>query len=158
MGDVVDRRVHRNFGLIAEWCAPRVLAAYFRTIWNGWATDRRLNSLRDTVRSCILGCEAEDSLEHYCCCPAFWKFAIRSRPRGLGLRPELRSKSTFFLTREGLHYKDTVRVAVGIYSLQRVVCCMRHGESQGSVDNLLYLWAKRGSNNTKASQLLKFGS
>ena len=161
MGDVVDRRVQRNCELLAGWCHPRILATFFRTIWNGWTTDRRMRSLLGSRRTCILGCAAEDSLEHYCCCPTFWGFATKARPRGLGLRPDLRGKATFFLTREGLFYKDVIRFAVGIYALFRVVCSCRHeGQHKRfyNFDTLLYLWAKRGADNSKASRLLRYNS
>lgn len=68
----VARRVHRNLQLLPSLVAPRVCAAVFRTLFNGWCTERRFQRRWKHTNKCVLGCggEAEDSIEHYCCCPA----------------------------------------------------------------------------------------
>ena len=66
VGGVVEARLMRTFALLSEWCHPRVLISFFKTLWNGWATDRRMGSiLQGPARMCMLGCQAEDSIEHY---------------------------------------------------------------------------------------------
>ena len=51
--------------------APRVSAAVLRTLFNGWVTERRFQRWGP----CRFGCrEAEDSIEHYACCPVVLKF------------------------------------------------------------------------------------
>ena len=47
---------------------PRVQAAVFSTMWNRWTTARRFQSRA----KCLFGCAgcAQDSIEHYCKCPA----------------------------------------------------------------------------------------
>ena len=55
---------------------PRVSAAVLRTFWNGWCTKRRFQQRGP----CLLGCtsfSAEDSIEHYECCPVTLDFAHR---------------------------------------------------------------------------------
>ncbi|CAE8598073.1 unnamed protein product [Polarella glacialis] len=163
-GDIADRRILRNFALLAKWCQPRILTVYLKTLWNGWSTDRRLQSLRRSqnqpCRTCLLGCEsAEDSVDHYACCSVFWKFACAPRPVGLGLQTELRSKSTFLLVRSGLREEDSVRIALGMYALYRVVNICRHHNSTNcrfNFNTLLRLWSKRGADHSKAKRLLNF--
>eukprot|EP00933_Yihiella_yeosuensis_P061336 TRINITY_DN6413_c1_g1_i1.p1 TRINITY_DN6413_c1_g1~~TRINITY_DN6413_c1_g1_i1.p1 ORF type:complete len:286 (-),score=23.24 TRINITY_DN6413_c1_g1_i1:312-1169(-) len=75
MGDLVDRRVLRNFAVISDWCHPKIFAAYLRTLWNGWPTERRMQSLFKAqghqFRGCVFGCcGACDSVEHYLICAA----------------------------------------------------------------------------------------
>ena len=65
------RQIHRRLQALSKLVPPRVCAAVFKTLWNGWCTHRRFQRrLWDTNR-CLFGCkgEAEDSLEHYCRCP-----------------------------------------------------------------------------------------
>ena len=54
-----------------------------RTILNGWNTEHR-HQRKDTDKSnwCLLGCPrgAEDSLEHYCCCPVIHR-TLRTKLR-----------------------------------------------------------------------------
>ena len=51
--------------------APRVAAAVFRGLWNGWSTSRRFQQRNQASNVCLFKCNsrAEDSLEHYCRCP-----------------------------------------------------------------------------------------
>ena len=52
---------------------PRVRAAVLRAGLNGWCTSRRFQG----HGTCRFGCQAEDSIEHYACCPAVRDFARR---------------------------------------------------------------------------------
>ena len=56
---------------------PRVMAAYFSSLWNRWTTTRRF---QQPVAPCLLGCHSatgEDSLEHYLRCPIALEVARR---------------------------------------------------------------------------------
>lgn len=163
VGDLIDRRVQRNFLLLSTWCQPRILSVYLRTLWNGWVTDRRFANLRQAhgvqCRTCLLCCgTGEDSVDHYSCCSVFWQFAHLARPRGLGLRPDLRGKDVFLLIREGLTDIEKVRIALGIYAVYRTVNHMRHADNPGQHDftAMLSLFAKRGADGSKAKQSLRF--
>jgi len=64
-------RIHRHLLLLPTLVPPRVCAAVWRVLFNGWCTERRYQRRRSTSNVCVLGCsgDAEDSIEHYCCCP-----------------------------------------------------------------------------------------
>ena len=67
----IAEAIHANLNALPKLVAPRVCAAVFRTIFNGWCTERRFKRRHLPSNRCVLGCggEAEDSIEHYCCCP-----------------------------------------------------------------------------------------
>ena len=64
-------RIHRRIKLLASGVAPRVQAAVFKTLWNGWVTERRFQRRDGQQNHCKFKCNrhAEDSIEHYCRCP-----------------------------------------------------------------------------------------
>ena len=68
-------RVQRVLGIMARLSnlvAPRVQAAYWRTVCNGWCTSRRFGGL-DT---CRFGCaELADDITHYARCPVVASWA-----------------------------------------------------------------------------------
>jgi len=68
----ISNRVLNNLQRLPQLVPPRVCAAMWRLIFNGWCTPRRFQGRHLAVNHCVLGCggEAEDSIEHYCCCPA----------------------------------------------------------------------------------------
>jgi len=68
-------RVLSNLQRLQKLAPPRVCAAAFRTIFNGWNTERRWQRRGGRANLCLLGCGAgaEDSLEHYCRCPVVLK-------------------------------------------------------------------------------------
>ena len=80
-------RAYRVLQLLGSRVPPRVWAALWRTLWNGWATNRRLQG-RGAVQSCIYGCPADapDSIEHYAVCPRLADAALTALglPRVLG--------------------------------------------------------------------------
>ena len=57
----------RHLAQLATMAPPRVCAAVLSTMWNRWITARRFQR----EGSCVLGCStsAQDSIEHYACCP-----------------------------------------------------------------------------------------
>jgi len=87
----IASRVLRHLQRLPDLVAPRVCAAVFRTIFNGWVTHRRFDKRQHQENRCMLGCvgEAEDSIEHYCRCPALQQVLCRrlrvSVPCGKGL-------------------------------------------------------------------------
>jgi len=68
----IATRILRNLQRLHQLVAPKVCAAVFRTIFNGWCTHRRFDKRNHATNVCVLGCGggAEDSIEHYCRCPA----------------------------------------------------------------------------------------
>ena len=71
-------RAVRRLQSLPRLVPPRVAAAVLSTIWNRWATARRLQ-IEGPANRCVLGCSptAEDSLEHYACCPLIRQAARR---------------------------------------------------------------------------------
>ena len=71
----VAPRICRNLQRLHLLVPPRVCAAVFRTLFNGWVTHRRSQRRSAPSNMCMLGCSdrAEDSIEHYCRCPAVLK-------------------------------------------------------------------------------------
>ena len=51
---------------------PRVCSSVLKTIFNGWCSHRRFHNRGAVTNRCRFGCggAAEDSIEHYCKCPA----------------------------------------------------------------------------------------
>lgn len=157
---ILERRVLRNFETLRAWCAPRVMAAYFRTLWNGWATSRRMRTMagRDGGTGiCLLCGNGQDSLEHYSHCSVFWDFCSKARPRGLGLNPMARSRETFFLLQDGMSAEDKVRMAVGLYALfQTITFASTSGMKDCDWLALLRIWSRRAAEATRANALLQW--
>jgi hypothetical protein len=154
-----EQRVLQNFATLSQWCQPKVLAAYFRTLWTGWTTDRRMAPLRKEqglpIRGCLLGCGwDEDSLEHYATCSFYWEFMCQRRPYGMGLPILWRSREMFFIVAKGLADDDKCRLALGIYALHRTVSSCRHIEASSNIKAMLRLWTRIAAENSNAKQLL----
>ena len=118
---ILERRTLYNCMLLKEYCAPRVVSAYFRELWNDWVTDARIPSLFATqgrdLRKCMLGCEDNiDSLDQYCICPIFSRFALSAYPLGLGVVGLSRSRNGFFFIDAGIADDDKIRMACGMYA------------------------------------------
>ena len=69
--NVTSNRIHFNLSRLHTLVAPRVCAAAFRTVFNGWCTHHRFQRRHWATNICVFGCScsASDSLEHYCRCP-----------------------------------------------------------------------------------------
>lgn len=68
----VTNRIMNNIDVMKKAVPPAVRASYFRALWNGIPTSRRMASMKGyIVRNCVLNCSdtAADSIEHYCHCP-----------------------------------------------------------------------------------------
>ena len=76
----LSRRAPVIFTRLKMLAPPRVVAAIFRTQWNGWCTARRFQQ----EGTCCLGCSqnARDCIEHYAACPRVRSLKVRF----LGLR------------------------------------------------------------------------
>ena len=130
----VDRLVH-NYSAISKHAPPRVCAALLRTAWNGWITGRRFQQHGIT---CIFGCQAEDSIEHYALCPAIHKLAASKfglpRPPSqqaclasfLGLEPRATTNSLEMLCRRA-------KLTAAVYLTH---CWARHTAPQPTGANL----------------------
>ena len=161
----VETLAFKRFALLAQWCQPKILSAYFRTLWNGWATDRWLANMLASQgkarQGCVLRCGwDEDSLEHYSCCRLFWSWASSSRPFGLGIPAHFRSRASFMLLNPELSVENAVRLGIGIYAMQMTVQHCRHEviPVDANIGKLLSLWAKRGAESSRAKALLRFNS
>jgi len=78
----IVRRMLRHLQKLPVLVPPRVCAAVLRTFFNGWCTERRFQRRYCSSNICMLGCRAgaEDSIEHYCRCPAL-RTVLKSRLR-----------------------------------------------------------------------------
>lgn len=68
--------------------APRLIGAMHSTLWSRWTTERRNQRRHANTCRCRLGCPrgpgAQDSIEHYACCPVVRDFGRRK----LKLQPQ----------------------------------------------------------------------
>ena len=108
---------------------PRVWAATWRTLWNGWASSRRTQG-RIGLAGCMFRCSpaAADSIEHYAHCPVLHEAAdavLRlPRPESPG------DRLAAFL---GLDYRaghdpeKAVKVSIRAAAAYRTHCLCRHG-------------------------------
>jgi hypothetical protein len=152
----LERRVFSAFGFLKTWCNPRVLVTFFRTLWNGWITDRRMNTLVAHGRNCLLGCGwDEDSIEHYSLCSVFWRFVQAERPVGLGI-PVVRCREAFLLVHPDLTEQDKVRMAIGMQALYSLVNHSRWRAESASFDRgaALRLLARKAAEGSRSCILL----
>lgn len=88
---IICRRMHKRLHLLGTLVPPRVQAAVFTTLWNGWCTHRRFQRRGWPTNKCLFKCSvaAEDSIEHYCRCPVVLRVSEKllhiSYPPELGL-------------------------------------------------------------------------
>jgi hypothetical protein len=155
----LESQILRNFKLLSQWCPPRVIAAYFRALWNGWTTDRRMASLRKSqglpLRGCQLGCGwDEDCLEHYATCKLYWDFLSLRRPAGLGLATHLRCREAFFMVHPSLDERNTCRLALGMYALHRVVSSCGYSGLIGDAKAMLRIFTRVAAEGSRSKELL----
>ena len=111
---------------IGEGLPPRVWAAYFRLICNGWMTARRFQG----SGKCLFGCgNGHDSIEHFAQCPvvSHWlheNLGISPAPVGeemdhfLGMRIDEE--------RDDTHMNSRIRRGLATYALYKVHNGVRH--------------------------------
>ena len=153
----LENRVMSRMRTIKQHCPPRVLAVYFRSLWNGWVCYERMKKLL-MPRPCVLGCGWEDDgLDHYLCCGLYWDFVRRARPQGLGISYATRGKDAALLLASDLRDEDIVRMGAGLYALYRTVNHYRFsGQDPGeqSVAKLLKSFSRRALEQSAAFKLL----
>ena len=161
----VECRAFKRFALTSTWCQQKITSVYFRTLWNGWVTDRRMASLLakqgQAQRGCVLGCGwDEDSIEHYSGCKLYWNWVSSQRPLGLGIDNRFRSRAAFLLLHPQLSEEDAIRMALGMYALHMTTNECRHKQvpTIANISKILSLWAKRGAEGSKAKSLLQYHS
>lgn len=117
---VQAERLRRRLLLLGELVAPRVVAACFRTAWNGWATAARFQA----SAPCVLGCSpsAEDRIEHYCRCPRVRDLMINF----LGLPEECCCIESFIFAATPLDPNTLSLMAVAVYSVFRATHELRN--------------------------------
>ena len=116
-------RVTRALLIIASRCRPCVLAAVWRTMWNGWPTSARMRSMAGNGEgTCALGCRAAaDRIEHYAVCPVLWHCFAAPTPIGLGLVRQLQCLEGFLCIAHEMSDSERAQMAVGVYAAARTV-------------------------------------
>eukprot|EP00973_Karenia_brevis_P025378 3501560-Karenia_brevis.AAC.1 len=137
-----ERRVLNAFSILRRNGAPRLMSSYLRTLFNGWATDRRFRSLLvksgQQIRVCVLGCgKGEDDLQHYVRCPVFRDFVHRTHPAGLGLT--LHGVEAVLLVADNMSTDEKIQMYVGLYALFRSVHFLRKANDPRQYDALTLL-------------------
>ena len=126
---ILTRRIPRTFERLSKLVPPRVLAACWRTIWNGWCTDERFRNLerRWWTKPCVLKCSttAEDSIKHYARCPRILDFGRRY----LGLDPGSCTLLRMLSGEAGLPDEMLIMHAILMYSVFRTTSALRHKEA-----------------------------
>ena len=134
---IVSRRILARLPLLGKLVSPRVHAALFKALWNGWTTSARfqINS------KCVLGCSeavdalghpiAEDRIEHYVGCP-FTRWLMSK----VGLHPFSASKEHFFLVADGMmeHTERVILHCIILYAMMRATNHFRIHPSASAVE------------------------
>ena len=153
----LETRVMNRIRTVKENCPPRVLAVYFRSLWNGWVTYSRMKMLL-APRPCVLGCGwVDDDLGPYVCCGLYWSFVCRPRPGGLGVPAATRSKDSGLLLSSELGEQNVIRLAAGLCALYRTVNVYRfagHTPTPQGVTKLLRAFSRRALENSASFKLL----
>ena len=116
---ILCRRLPPRLLTLRGLTTPRVQAAVFRTMWNGWTTAARFQK----TACCVLACSptAEDRIEHYCKCPFFTNLINT----WLGLPDRLANLAGFLLSADGMSDKEMVLIAVAVYAMHRATAHFR---------------------------------
>ena len=141
---LVAARLENNLKIIGARCRPCVVAAFFRTLWNGWPTSARMRNMAGACSTgrCVLGCSntAEDRIEHYVVCPKAWNVFSNPPPYGLGLDKQRRSRQAMLLAAKGLSDDEKVLVAIAVYALARTVQCLQAAPHLQHPERLIRLY------------------
>ena len=137
----------RNIRVIAKTCKPSVLAAYLRTILNGWVTRRRFrfhSGSSSDFGCCVFGCGIGcDSIEHYTCCQVVNDFFKKS---GLSrYSPNVPSFLLISYKQPEDYIKCQARCIYAVYLSHAILKHDRHGDvSNRRVQGLLRTSLARG--------------
>ena len=133
---------------VGKSAPPRVAAAVLGTMWNRWATSRRIKTA-GRVAQCKFGCvDHEDSIEHYSVCPVIGDFAKRylrlqqntwvkeRRLRFFLMDPEMKRETA----------DSRTRGAILLYAVYRTLNIARHSKNPSSrvIREMLPQSAKEG--------------
>ena len=107
---------------MSKFTAPRLIGAMFSTLWNRSNTSRRNQGRNGGCCRCKLGCPygpgAQDSIEHYACCPAVREFGRRK----LRLEPQQINLHLFTLSQPQLWTQEfATKAGLLIYATYRVI-------------------------------------
>ena len=133
----------QNCATVGRHCRPCVTSTYFRTLWNGWPTSRRMRNLPGStgVLACQMGCESgKDEIEHYLICPVAWK-TLQSH-RGIELATSRRSIQSMLLARRDLSLHEIKAIATSVYAISRTVQTLRGLD--GAAEPILRLFLQEG--------------
>ena len=120
----VTMRLINNFRAAEKRLPPAVRATYLRALWNGIPTTRRMRTCEGFKKvGCVFKCSerAEDSLEHYCRCPALQKAFEHVTSR------KVRNLDDFFGTNKGLSDDERVECARRVRVTCRAIQLARGG-------------------------------
>ena len=116
----LSRRLLSRLARLRALTSPRVQAAVFRTLWNGWTTKARFQQ----HGCCVLGCSetADDRIEHYAYCPYLRELIVA----WLGLNSRLVSLEGFLLASDRMTDHELALVAVAVYAMHKATACHRN--------------------------------
>ena len=117
----ISRTIYKRINWMSKFVAPRLTGAMFSMLWNRCNTSHRNQGRTGGRCRCRLGCPvgpgAQDSIEHYSCCPMVKEFGrrkLRMDPQHINLhlltlsQPQHWTKE--FATKAGLLIYATYRV------------------------------------------------
>ncbi|CAK0838271.1 unnamed protein product [Prorocentrum cordatum] len=127
------QRAAQHLRRLRHFVPPRIRAAMINTIFNRWATNRRMRSLREGRRVCVLGCSctADDSVEHYMRCPVGQTWSRRRLGWAL---TQTEQPWTQRMLASVMTDKQLQQQAVTNYTLYRAVNDMRRRQIQPSAE------------------------
>ena len=119
---IATARMLKVIELLKERAKPAVRASFFRALWNGWPTSRRMRTMKNAAPAihCVFGCSEEDSLEHYSLCSVVWKFLSTPAPEGMGIPREWKSRDAFFAIFTGMGDEEKLRAATGLHVVAKM--------------------------------------
>ena len=131
--NLIARRISDTLRHLHTVVAPRVCAAVFKFLWNGWVTTARFQGREQPNCKCVLGCSSDgrpnaaDAQNHYCHCPTVHKVWSNRLRTSIPLE---RSMYTWLLANGELADDDKLcSTALIIYSTMRAVNHYRHNGS-----------------------------
>ena len=116
---VMTDRTLRRLKQASQLVTPRVHSAFFRSVWNGWGTERRFGK----CGLCRFGCSGQDSIEHYFRCPVIKSF-FESQ-----LKLQVSSLSDFLGLGAFVQEGETVVRLIGLYAVYSSYNSLRYDET-----------------------------
>ena len=116
---IASRRFHQRLHELQCHVPPRVLAALWRTAWNGWCTAARFQRDAPCVFRCSAGARAR--IEHYACCP-FTRWVAYKQ---WGIANEQVQLSRILLVADGMPTEQCIRYAILAFTIYKVTNAYR---------------------------------